>query len=169
VHRGRILIKFLEQAAADLVARVGGTMYVSQESVEQTRSRLLKVIAAAKVRFFEGAYCFLESPVASGLANDPKALAYVRDDDVWSRLVPVPSGEIHPEPFCLLSFHFEPGLDNSGFVGWLASHMKQTLGSGVFVVCGQNHRQGGIFDYWGCPWDLKDRFFAEVGALRKRV
>jgi hypothetical protein len=116
VHRGRILIKFLEQAAADLVARVGGTMYVSQESVEQTRSRLLKVIAAAKVRFFEGAYCFLESPV-----------------------------------------------------GWLASHMKQTLGSGVFVVCGQNHRQGGIFDYWGCPWDLKDRFFAEVGALRKRV
>jgi hypothetical protein len=81
----------------------------------------------------------------------------------------VPSGEIHPEPFCLLSFHFEPGLDNSGFVGWLASHMKQTLGSGVFVVCGQNHRQGGIFDYWGCPWDLRDRFFAEVGGLRKRV
>ncbi|HXN81623.1 MAG TPA: DUF6196 family protein [Myxococcales bacterium] len=144
-------------------------MYVSQETVEQTRRRLLKVIAAAEVRFFEGTYCFRESPVASGLGNDPEALAYVRDDDVWSRLVPLPSGDTQAEAFCLISFHFESGLDNSGFVGWLASHLKQALGTGVFVVCGQNHRQGGIFDYWGCPWDLKDRFFAEVNALRNLV
>src|ERR1700738_4859996 len=99
-------------------------MYVSQETVEQTRRRLLKVIAAAEVRFFEGTYCFRESPVASGLGNDP-------DDDVWSRLVPLPSGDPQAEAFCLISFHFESGLDNSGFVGWLASHLKQALGTGV--------------------------------------
>ncbi len=55
--------------------------------------------------------------------------------------------------FC---FHFPDGLDNSGFVGWLATHLKETLGTSVFVICGQNSDRGGIFDYWACPLNLGD-------------
>ena len=61
--------------------------------------------------------------------------------------------------------HFDPALDNSGFVGWLASHLKAVLGTGVFVVCGQNGARGGIFDYWGCPIRVADAVFGEVRAL----
>jgi len=56
-------------------------------------------------------------------------------------------------------------LDNSGFVGWLATHMKRSLGTGVFVVCGQNSARGGIFDYWGCPYAIRDSFFREIEGL----
>jgi hypothetical protein len=28
-------------------------------------------------------------------------------------------------------------VDNSGFVGWLASHLKAAIGTGVLVVCGK--------------------------------
>ena len=59
------------------------------------------------------------------------------------------------ERFALFSFHFPPGLDNSGFVGWLATHLKRRLGTGVFVICGQNSDRGGIYDYWGCPAQLR--------------
>ena len=44
-------------------------------------------------------------------------------------------------------FHFPAGVDNSGFVGWLASHLKVVLGTGVLVVCGFNSQRGGVFDY----------------------
>ncbi len=43
---------------------------------------------------------------------------------------------------------------NSGFVGWLACWLKRELGTGVVVVCGQNSRRGGVYDYWGCPAHL---------------
>jgi hypothetical protein len=59
-----------------------------------------------------------------------------------------------------------PDLDNSGFVGWLASHLKTAVGTGVFVVCGQNTRRGGIFDYWGVPVEAADAVLAEVRRLR---
>lgn len=52
-----------------------------------------------------------------------------------------------------------------GFVGWLASHLKQRLGTGVFVVCGQNSTRGGIFDYWGSPYELGCDFVKEVEYL----
>lgn len=55
--------------------------------------------------------------------------------------------------------------DNSGFVGWLASHLKQKLGTGVFVTCGQNSNRGGIFDYWGCPAELGPSAIEEVKKL----
>ncbi len=128
-------------------------MYISQESSEETQARLLKVIAHAEFVYFEGVFAFEEFPLSdfSHHAN-LEALAFVRDDEVWSQLVP--SSDATKELFSIFGFHFADGLDNSGFVGWLATHLKQTLGTGVFVVCGQNSKRGGIFDYWGCPAQL---------------
>ena len=71
-----------------------------------------------------------------------------------------------PDAFAVFSFHFTPGLDNSGFVGWLASHLKAVTGTGVLVVCGQNSGRGGIFDYWGAPLPVASRVVAEIRRLR---
>jgi 2-iminobutanoate/2-iminopropanoate deaminase len=70
------------------------------------------------------------------------------------------------ESFGLFSFHFAHGVDNSGFVGWLATIMKRELGTGVFVVCGQNSNRGGIFDYWGIPIAMKDEAARILRDLR---
>ena len=139
-------------------------MYISSETTEQTESRLLKVIAEAELEVFEQHYAFEEFPLQD-LHNNLKdhALAYVRDKEVWSQLVP--SEDKAKELFALISFHFKPDFDNSGFVGWLATHLKQKLGTGVFVVCGQNSTNGGIFDYWGCPCEIGDALIKEVQSL----
>ncbi len=88
----------------------------------------------------------------------------VYPDAVWSALVP--SADPERERFVLFSFHFTPGLDNSGFVGWLASHLKAQTGSGVMLVCGQNSGRGGIFDYWGAPLAVARQVLDEVRLLR---
>ena len=71
------------------------------------------------------------------------ALAFVRDQDVWS--------------------------DNSEFVGWLASHLKTALGTGVLVVCGFNQRRGGVSDYWCLPKRVGEAALAEVRRIRGEV
>jgi len=129
-------------------------MYVSRETPQQVEARLRRVVSSAERVWHEGAYVFIESPADRFPDSEiPTALAIVRDDDVWSVLTHADDGAA--EPFSLFSFHFPPGLDNSGFVGWLASRFKEALGTGVFVVCGQNIGRGGIFDYWGVPLTLK--------------
>jgi hypothetical protein len=80
----------------------------------------------------------------------------------------VPSSEERVERFVVFSFHFQAGQDNSGFVGWLASHLKRAVGTGVFVVCGQNSKRGGIFDYWGAPLSVGPKVLAEVQRMRSR-
>ena len=70
------------------------------------------------------------------------------------------------EPLRVFSFHFEPDLDNSGFVGWLATHLKEALGTGVVAVCGHNAARGGVFDYWAVPAAVADAALAEVHRLR---
>ncbi|GAA2491135.1 hypothetical protein Ahu01nite_029380 [Winogradskya humida] len=91
-------------------------------------------------------------------------LAVVRDEDSWSWLAPAdPSAG---ERFVVVSFHFPPELDNSGFVGWLATHLKRELGTGVFVTCGQNSTRGGIYDYWGCPAQLRTEVLQALHELR---
>ncbi|WP_366869013.1 DUF6196 family protein [uncultured Tateyamaria sp.] len=30
------------------------------------------------------------------------------------------------------------------------------FGTGVLVMCGQDSSAGGIFGYWGCPWQVRD-------------
>ena len=139
-------------------------MYISTETAEQTKHRLLKVIAESEFEIFEGQYIFDEFPLQDFHTKfSDKALAYVRDKEVWSQLVP--SEDKSKELFTLIGFHFKPNFDNSGFVGWLATHLKQKLGTGVFVVCGQNSGKGGIFDYWGCPFEIGDKFIEEVQLL----
>ena len=139
-------------------------MYISNETAEQTECRLLKVIAESELEIFEGHYIFDEFPLQCFHSNfNDNALAYIRDKQVWSQLIP--SEDKTKELFTLIGFHFKPNFDNSGFVGWLATHLKQKLGTGVFVVCGQNSNKGGIFDYWGCPCEVGDKFVKEVQLL----
>lgn len=140
-------------------------MYISHETPVQTTARLKQVIADAEFVVYDRPYAFVEADVncfPSGLLA--QALAFVRDENVWSALVP--SARPEQEAFVVFSFHFTPGLDNSGFVGWLASHLKAAVGTGVLVVCGQNSQRGGIFDYWGAPMAVADQVVAEVLRLR---
>jgi len=125
-------------------------MYISQESVEESDVRLTHVLSLATLTWHDGPHAFREYPATLFPSHETeKALAFVRDEEVWSVLAI--SDDTSLEQFQLFSFHFPAGVDNSGFVGWLATKMKRELGTGVFVVCGQNTGRGGIFDYWGVP------------------
>ncbi|MBI2518132.1 MAG: hypothetical protein HYV95_14600 [Opitutae bacterium] len=140
-------------------------MHISRESPAQTERRLRRVIAAAEVVFLPGDYAFTEFPAAQFPAHlADRALALVRDDTVWCALHPATGGEA--ERFAVFRFHFPAQMDNSGFVGWLASHLKNRLGTGVMVVCGQNSAHGGIFDYWGVPVALRIEVEREIALLR---
>ena len=139
-------------------------MHISRETIEQTEKRLKNVIQTADLKIYDHAYYFKEIPV-DRFQFEEEALAIVRDDEVWSFLIPSVSDRT--ENFKLIGFHFEGGLDNSGFVGWLASQIKRELGTGVFVVCGQNTNQGGIFDYLGCPIQIADEVVEFIKQLRQ--
>jgi hypothetical protein len=141
-------------------------MYVSQETPEQTTARLRRVIVAAELTWHEGRFAFYEFPLKDFPAEETRhGLAFVRDEETWSVLKP--AGPDAPEAFGLFSFHFCEGLDNSGFVGWLACTLKRELGTGVFVVCGQNSRRGGIFDYWGVPMAMRGAAVRVLDQLRQ--
>jgi len=99
-------------------------MYISNETVEQTEKRLKKVIQTADFRIFDKSYYFKEVPVTN-FKFEREALAIVRDQDVWSFLIPSVSTE--SENFKIFSFHFENGLDHSGFVGWLTAATTNVL------------------------------------------
>ena len=140
-------------------------MYVSHETPEQTERRLRRVLAEAELEQYPGEYAFVEVPSSNFPAHlVSAALAFVKDTQVWSALVP--SSDEHAERFVIFSFHFKDGQDNSGFVGWLATHLKRAVGTGVFVVCGQNSHRGGIFDYWGAPLSVGREVVAEVLRMR---
>lgn len=140
---------------------------VSHETLEEAETRLRGVIAAAEFTIHNGTYAFEEFPLAEFSSKvSTEALALIRDSEVWSQLIPCKDSA--QELFCIFSFHFDECPDNSGFVGWLASHLKTTLGTGVFVTCGQNSSRGGIFDYWGCPSALRDAVVAEIQVLGKQ-
>jgi hypothetical protein len=143
-------------------------VYVSRESEAERDARLLRVIATAQVVAYERPFVFLESAVGDAPPTIWRdAVAAVRDDHVWSQLVPLArTDDRGPEPCALFRFQFSSGIDNSGLVGWLASRLKAELGTGVFVVCGQNSARGGIFDYWGCPLELRDQVRRVIGQLR---
>ena len=137
---------------------------ISHETESQIEARLRAVICQSRLDVLSGSWAFEEFPRAE-FANkeNPDALALVRDETVWSQLVP--SQSTQAEKFCVFCFHFPKGSDNSGFVGWLASHLKRKFGTGVFVTCGQNTEDGGIFDNWGCPIALENQIVSEVRTL----
>ncbi len=122
------------------------------------------MITTSRLDIFEDAYAFEEFALPDFFEKaNANALAIVRDDKVWSQLVI--SNDADAERFGVFCFHFPVGADNSGFVGWLATHLKRKFGTGVFVTCGQNSGDGGIFDYWGCPLELREDVFKEVKEL----
>jgi hypothetical protein len=142
---------------------------VSQETAEQTDLRLRRVLAAAEMIVRDGIWYFRETPASNPPPLSEQTLAVVRDEDSWSALVPLVEEPAEPvERFGVFSFHFPAGVDNSGFVGWLATHLKRRLGTGVFVVCGSNRARGGIYDYWGCPHDLLPQVVAVIHDLATR-
>ena len=138
-------------------------MYISNETTEQTEIRLRKVIKSADLKIYDCTYYFKEVPIDK-FNFEREALAIVRDEEVWSFLLPSKSSIT--ENFKVFSFHFENEQDNSGFVGWLASKIKKELGTGVFVICGQNSNKGGIFDYWGCPESVAEKVVNLVKELK---
>ena len=136
---------------------------LSHENVAEIDTRLRRVMQQARLKVYADVYGFEEFPLDAFVAHARSdALALVRDDAVWSQLVP---GEGPGERFRMFRFHFPEGVDNSGFVGWLASRLKLEFGTGVFVTCGQNSGDGGIFDYWGVPDMLGDVVIAYVRKL----
>ncbi|WP_242906051.1 DUF6196 family protein [Actinomadura terrae] len=139
---------------------------ISVETTEQTEARLRGVIAQAELTVHDGVWCFEEFPADRTPELTADTLALIRDEESWSRLVPLPPGHGAAEQFGIFSFHFPADQDNSGFVGWLATHLKAELGTGVFVICGSNRARGGIYDYWGCPIDMLNKAVAAVEALR---
>jgi Family of unknown function (DUF6196) len=138
-------------------------MYISNETKGEIETRLIKVIKGTTLKIYDNPYYFKEIPVHP-FQFEEQALAIVRDDEVWSFLIPAITAAT--ENFKIFSFHFKDGLDNSGFVGWLASKIKEETGTGVFVVCGQNTNKGGIFDYWGCPLQIADKVITLLQLLR---
>jgi Family of unknown function (DUF6196) len=138
---------------------------ISIETAEKSRLRLEKVMSQASLKTYDGIWTFEDFPL-SEFPNQvgADALALVRDDQVWSQLVPW-SGS--GEKFHIFRFQFPSDADNSGFVGWLASIFKNKLGTGVFVTCGSNNTNGGIFDYWGVPVELAAECKALLNELMK--
>ena len=85
-------------------------MYISTETSEQTESRLKKVIQTSDLKIYDKEYYFKEVTIDK-FQFEEQALAIVRDEEVWSFLIPSESSET--ENFKVFSFHFEEGLDNS--------------------------------------------------------
>lgn len=136
---------------------------VSKETESETRLRLALVLARSRIRYFAEPYCFVEWPLHQGVGNDPRHLALVRDEFVWSALTPA-DGQ-GDETLFVWSIEFPKEQDNSGFVGWLATSLKDALGTGVVVICGFNSERGGVFDYWACPWHLRTEAASHIQAL----
>lgn len=141
---------------------------ISHGNPEEVETRLRRVITETRLVVYDKPRAFVEFPVDDFHSRaDPAALALVRDEKVWGQLVQCDVGAA--EPFALWRFHFSAGADNSGFVGWLATHLKMRFGTGVFVVCGHDSNDGGIFDYWGCPWQLRGEVVDEMRKLGRLV
>ena len=144
-------------------------MHISLETPQQTDARLRRVLATATLDVDERSWWYEEMALEEfrrRVRDD--AIAIVRDARGWSQLIPIGPADAPPERFRLWSFHFSEHLDNSGFVGWLATHIKRATGSGVFVVCGLNSRRGGIYDHWGCLETVADRVLETVRGLADR-
>jgi hypothetical protein len=137
-------------------------------------ARLLRVIARARFEVLPGFYAFQD--LVAGRPPGPAALACVRDGESWSELVPATDGQDTAASYRVMSFHFAEDLSASGFVGWLASHLKRSVGTGVIVICGRDargaralwHAAHGVFDYWGIPTRVGPEAIAEIRSLIER-
>lgn len=136
---------------------------ISYETPQEIRTRLRRVLAEATFKVLSGHWAYHEHPAGPIPQLSADALALVRDEESWSVLEPARGGEA--EVFGVFAFHFPAASDNSGFVGWLASELKDHLGTGVAVLCGYNSAKGGIYDYWLVPSQLLGEAEAHVRSL----
>jgi hypothetical protein len=116
----------------------------------------------AVVSWLPGTWRFVEADQAPMSAD---SLAVVQVDGRRSALMPAGSAGPGLERFTVFRVTFPADADNSGFVGWLGSTIREATGSGVAVVCGHDRRYGGVFDYWAVP----DAVAEEVRHLLARV
>ena len=143
---------------------MGTVVDISIEAEAETDARLRGVMRQVDLKVLPRPYAFREFGLLAFPASaDPTALAFVRDDSTWCQLVESDGSDA--ERFAIFCFHFPAGVDNSGFVGWLASLLKKQFGTGVFVTCGQNSNRGGIYDYWGVPIALGPHVIEAVRQL----
>lgn len=133
---------------------------ISSERRVESERRLRAVFRSAEVVHLDGAWCFRR--IHAGLPVD--AVATVRDADGWCALVPASDDSV--ERFGVTLTTFAPQIENSGYVGWLATTIKHRLGSGVFVICGDNPSRGGIFDYLGYPLEIAEAVRTLIDELR---
>lgn len=86
---------------------------ISRETPLQIETRLRSVIERAKVQIFSELYQFEEFPAADfGDRFDGRALALVRDGELWSQLVPFQ--DEGGEAFGLFGFHFPRTMTIAG-------------------------------------------------------
>jgi hypothetical protein len=141
------------------ISTFGAMVSVSRERQVETDRRLRAVLRGADLVHLDGTWCY------ERIAGDPPgdALATVRDADGWSALVLARGAG---EQFGLTLTTFSPEIESSGYMGWIATTIKQRLGSGVLVICGYNPGRGGIFDYLGYPVEVSAPVRALLDELR---
>jgi hypothetical protein len=143
---------------------------VTTESSEQMEARLLRVIAHSRFEVLTDDYIW--QPMTGNQPPSGNAITCVRDGDIWHEFVsasPTSSGQ----RYRVVSFHFKEGIDASGFVAWLACHLKRSAGTGSVVICGKDKRDSaelfqtsqGVFDYWCCSVAAGDRFVSVIRSL----
>jgi hypothetical protein len=136
---------------------------ISQESPGETTARLTAVLADADVVALPGSWSYQVCAPGESIQLDENTLAAVADRDSCSLLRPARAEDL--ERFSVFEVHFPDGVDNSGFVGWLASEFKSRLGTGVAVICGYNPQRGGVYDYWLVPEQLRAEARGVLSAL----
>lgn len=142
-------------------------MDITPETPEETQRRLLRVMAHARADVLPQHHTYTEFPIDQFPVHlSASALAFVKDNAVWSALVPVNANTPPQDSYAIVAFHFAADIPNSGFVGWLASEFKRQLGTGVFVVCGQNSQDGGVFDYWGIPLGIAPQALKLIAQMQ---
>jgi len=120
---------------------------ISDETAIATKIRLARLMPSVVVRRLPARFAFSEDaePV-NWAAGD---LAVIRGED--GRSVVRPAADDAPADNTLDAFEirFSTPSDNSGFIGYLASRLKEMTGAGSVVLCGAE--QGRIFDYYLVP------------------
>ena len=134
---------------------------VSVETPAEAEVRLRLLMRRTLLTWLPGTWQFVDG---AALEPDTDAIATVRNGSHLSHLRPAEPAT-GAERFSVFRVQFPPDKDNSGFVGWLASTIKTTTGSGVAIVCGHDAQHGGIYDYWLVPNEVA----AKVRRLLERL
>ena len=145
-------------------------MHVSAETAEQTDARLRRVMAMATLDVDDRSWWFEElarsrtssvgrgrmpsrssaTPTAGASSSRSARPTHRPSDSGSGPSIPERGGQ---QRLRRLARH---------------PHQARNPGGGVFVVCGQNSRRGGIYDHWGCPEAVADQVLETIHALARR-